>query len=265
MTLPLSPNGRRYGYLKDPIDARDFGVARFLKAPVPIPPASSLEQWLGPAKDQGPLGACTAFAGCGMLEFLFRKYDFNYMGDLSEFAPVLSPMYLYYKERQLDGVPANIDSGSYGRTACRAMQQFGVCAETEDPYSPKDFAATPSEEMDSEAATMKSGAYHRLVNVDDMKHCIASGYCFVVGFDVKESFESQTGGSGIYHPSGQSLGGHEVLFYGYDDNEQGGCFKVRNSWGTNWGKSGNFLFPYEVAASSILYDAWIQHLGHAWK
>jgi len=44
-----------------------------------------------------------------------------------------------------------------------------------------------------------------------------------------------------------------------------GAFKVQNSWGTTWGQSGFFWFPYQCAAdSSILIDAFIQHFGKPW-
>lgn len=266
MSLPLSPSGRRYGSHKSVPDARDYGVARLLsRGSVEIPSEYSLEQYLGPVKDQQNLGACTAFAASGMLEFLFRKHDPNFTLN-PEFAPVVSPLYIYYREREMDGVLAQGDTGSYGRTACKVLSKWGACAETEDPYAPSQFQIPPNPEQDSEAATMKSGAYHRIMTVDDMKHCIASDYVFIVGFDVRESFETKTGSTHVYdpHPSEPSLGGHEVLFHSFSDSKFGGSFKVRNSWGPNFADKGDFYFPYSVAASAILSDAFISHFG-IWK
>lgn len=268
MALTLSPNGRRYGGKASVPDHRDYGVARLLsRGSVAIPPAYSLEAWLGPVRDQGAEGSCTAHAGVGMLEFLFRKHSPEFAGDKIEFAPVLSPAYLYYREREIDGSLGQGDTGSYGRTCCKALAQYGVCAETEMPYIAGQLDAAPTPEQTSEAATMRSGAYHRVVSVDDMKHCLASDYVFIVGFDVRESFETKTGGTHVYapKPSEQSLGGHEVLFMGYDDSKFGGAFKVRNSWGANWADGGNFWFPYDIAASAILSDAFISHFGHPWS
>ena len=45
----------------------------------------------------------------------------------------------------------------------------------------------------------------------------------------------------------QWLGGHAVCVIGYDDSTR--MFKMRNSWGTSWGKSGNFRMSYDIAAS----------------
>jgi C1A family cysteine protease len=254
--------GRRYGYLRDVPDHRDFGMRKFAHpalSSASIPFAVDLETYCGPVKDQGDLGACTAFAGCGMLEFLFQKYKNR--------SVVLSPRFLYYQELVLDGTLQEGDVGSCGRTSCKAINQFGVCEERDDPYSTKDFAVPPTPVEEGRAMFYRSGAYHRLSTVDDMRNCLASGYVFVVGFTVYESFEGKWEKAGALMPipsSGERvLGGHEVLFIGYDDTKQ--AFKVRNSWGTGWGNGGNFWFPYVAAAdSNILIDAWIQHLGKPW-
>lgn len=255
MELPLSPAGRRYGYRRDVADHRDIGTMR-LMPPLSLPSSVDLEEFCGPVKDQGPLGACTAFAGCGMREFLARKYESR--------SPALSPLFLYYKEREFDGSLANGDTGSYGRTSVHVMNQFGVCLESEDAYAPVAFNVVPNSEQMAEALKYKAGAYHRLSTVDDMKSCLASGYVFVVGFTVYESFERN--GWWVMPmpgPNEQIVGGHEVLFIGYDD--LGRAFKVRNSWGASWAKAGNFYFPYQAAADSkIVQDAWMQHLGPKW-
>lgn len=256
MELPLSPAGRRYGYRRDAPDYRDFGAMR-LEAPFTVPALVDLEGYCGPVRDQGSLGACTAFAGCGMREFLARRYE-------SE-SEVFSPLFLYYKERELDGVLDQGDTGSTGRTSVRVMNEFGICLEADDAYSVEQLSVAPNVNQKAEALRYKGGAYHRLLGISDMRECLASGYVFVVGFTVYESFEI---GHWTVMPmpkhGERELGGHEVLFIGYNDATQ--MFKVRNSWGAQWGENGNFYFPYAAASDpKILQDAWIQHLGNAWK
>ena len=68
-----------------------------------------------------------------------------------------------------------------------------------------------------------------------MKQCLASGFPFVIGFQVYQSFESdQVASTGIVPMpdvnNEQLLGGHAVLVVGYDDSNQ--WFIVRNSWGS---------------------------------
>jgi C1A family cysteine protease len=263
----LSPGGRRYGYQRDSPDHRDLGIGSMkLAIPPTLPSALGLEIWCGPVKNQGSLGACTAFAGCGNREFLARKYENR--------SPVLSPLFLYYMERQLDGTLVKGDAGSSGRTDCRAMNQFGICEETEESYDPANYQIAPTATQVQAAGVYKAGAYHNIGSVQDMKLCLASGYCVLIGFAVYSSFE----GSGIAanglmpmpSASEQMLGGHEVLVIGYDDSVVGpskttGAFFVRNSWGSGWGDGGNFWMSYEFAANdSYLWDAWVQHLGKPW-
>jgi len=89
-----------------------------------------------------------------------------------------------------------------------------------------------------------------------MKGCLASGFPFVFGFSVYESFESAAvGKSGIVPmpaSSEKQLGGHAVLAVGYDDRDQ--RFIVRNSWGPKWGMRGYFTMPYAYVTDSNLAD-----------
>jgi C1A family cysteine protease len=89
-----------------------------------------------------------------------------------------------------------------------------------------------------------------------MKGCLASGYPFVFGFSVYESFESQevkqTGRVPMPSPNEQLLGGHAVLAVGYDDSQR--RFIVRNSWGKDWGMQGYFTIPYAYLLDDNLAD-----------
>lgn len=262
--LELSPGGRRYGYFKDVPDHRDLGVGRapFIAA---VSATASLLSLLGPVLDQGQEGSCTAHAGCADREFTHWKQRKQVGGPVTPGEDGLySPAFLYYIERQLDGTLDQGDCGSYGRTSCQALAAFGVALRADMPYTPGDFSTAPSTAQLAGALDWKSGGYHRLATVDDMKSCIASGYCFRVGFTVFESFES-IDSSGVWSPSPDNesvLGGHEVLAFGFDDTVNGGSFQIRNSWGAGWGASGNFWMRYQDAAdSNVLLDAWIQHLG----
>jgi C1A family cysteine protease len=180
---------------------------------------------------------------------------------------IFSRAFLYYKERELDGDLSEGDTGSWGRTACKVMRSTGVCLEAEMPYVPGDFNKAPSTEALLSASKNLSGAYHALNGVFDIKSCLASQYPCLIGFTVYDSFESNWTTPGLMPIPNKNtelvLGGHEVLFIGYDDDKQ--AFKTRNSWGINWGLGGNFWFPYKaVADREILSEAWIQHFGKAW-
>lgn len=260
---------RKYLTRKSPPDARDLGVAN-LSARLTItalPPSVDLSLYGGPVKDQGQMGACTAFASTSMLEYLFRRYKAQ--------TPVLSPLFQYYQERIMDGDFDQGDIGSTGRTAVKCLNKFGACLETDEPYSDSAIAQVPTSAQIAGAASYKGGAYHAITNVQDMKSCLASGYPFIVGFTVYDSFESDALASSGLMPVPDTtkesvLGGHEVLFIGYDDSvtcpgASAGAFKAQNSWSASWGQKGYFYFPYQCAADpNVLMDAFIQHFGKSW-
>lgn len=260
--LPVSPAGRRYGYLRDKPDFRDLGIARLLRKRKINPPEVDLKKFCGPMKDQKDLGACTGFAKTSHRELLYRvqyKYEKTQIKN-----PVFSPLFCYWKSREKMGTITE-DSGSDGRTTCQVINESGVCLETTDPYNPTDFTRPPSEAQIAEALKFRAGAYHRLQSVDDMKSCLASTYSFEVGFSVYDSFENGKWTVMPIPDTGNEtlLGGHEVHFFGYSDKKA--AFHVQNSWGENWAEDGDFWFPYHAAANpDILQDAWIQHLGPAW-
>jgi C1A family cysteine protease len=92
-----------------------------------------------------------------------------------------------------------------------------------------------------------------------MKGCLASGFPFVFGFTVYESFESpevaKTGHAPLPGPTEQAIGGHAVMAVGYDDSQQ--TFIVRNSWGTGWGMQGYFTLPCAyLSQPSLSSDFW---------
>jgi C1A family cysteine protease len=92
-----------------------------------------------------------------------------------------------------------------------------------------------------------------------MKGCLASGYPFVFGFTVYESFESdavkKTGHAPMPGPGERAVGGHAVMAVGYDNSRQ--WFVVRNSWGLAWGISGYFTLPYTyLVQPGLARDFW---------
>jgi C1A family cysteine protease len=276
--IALSPAGRRYGAYKSTPDTRDYNFHRFnaFLAAAGTPPPSILPSntnnraYCGPVRDQSTEGSCTGHAGYAERMFLANRYqNFNN-------SEQLSPAFIYYFARQIDGSLSEGDCGSTGRTICMVLNQFGAAPESDDPYVAGQFNNAPSNQAVVDALKFKAGAYHRLLNVSSMRSCLASEYVFKVGFVVYSSFEEdQIANTGLMpvpnKATEQVLGGHEVCFIDYDDDvrcpgaRSSGAFLVQNSWGSSWGKDGFFYFPYQcIADSDIFMDAFISHLGKPW-
>lgn len=261
MSLTLSNAGRRYGLNPSPATHESYlSLSSVPGLRTTAPPATyDLLEYLGNVKNQGDLGSCTANAGAGHLEFLFRKYKNQ--------SPTFSPLFLYYQERAKDGTLPQGDCGSTGLTACQVLEELGVCLESEDSYTTKNFEVAPTPAQLTEAAQYKSGAYHSIYTLDDMKLCLASNYTFLYGMTVYESFETSVGADGKVpvpnYASEPVLGGHEILCFGFDDKKQ--ALHIRNSWGSDWGENGNFWLPYEMALDGrIFMEARISHFGNPW-
>jgi C1A family cysteine protease len=238
---------KRYGWIHDLPDQRDYLYAAPTLVLAALPPKVDLRQRCPAVYDQGQLGSCTANAIAGAIQFERMRQNLK-----PDFTP--SRLFVYYNQRVIEGT-VNSDSGAQIRDGIKVLAKEGDCPEFEWPYDITKLTNKPSASCYKDALRYKAVQYLRLVqNVNQMKACIASGYPFVYGFTVYEDFESrqvaQTGIVPMPAPGEQVLGGHAVLAVGYDDSQH--RFIVRNSWGTAWGIHGYFTVPYAYLTDSSL-------------
>jgi C1A family cysteine protease len=246
-----------YGWVPDLPDQRDFMFAAPVENMAALPPSVDLRpQCPKEVYDQGQLGSCTANAIAGALEFdQIKQTDPNIF--------TASRLFIYYNERAMEGT-VGTDSGAQIRDGIKSVGKIGACPETDWTYDITKFAEKPPVPAYKEAPLGKALQYQRVPQVlSQMKGCLASGYPFVFGFTVYESFESdqvaQTGVAPMPAATEKVLGGHAVLAVGYDDASQ--RFIVRNSWGAGWGMGGYFTFPYAyLTDASLSEDFWTVRL-----
>lgn len=243
---------KRYGWIRDLPDHRDFLYAAPTEVLVRLPLRVNLRSQCPPVYDQGDLGSCSANAIAGAAEFDLMKQKHQRV-----FIP--SRLFLYYNERALEGT-VNSDSGGQIRDGIKSEAKQGDCPENLWPYDITKFAVEPPKQCYDSALKYKAINYQRLVqDLNQLKGCLASGYPFVFGFTVYRSFESQqvakTGHAPMPAPGEQAISGHAVMAVGYDDSKQ--WFIVRNSWGTGWGMKGYFTLPYAYLLNQNLSsDFW---------
>ena len=241
-----------YGWVRDIPDQRDVLYAPPPQISAALPPRVDLRLQFPPPYDQGMLGSCTANAIAGALQFLEGKEGSP--------APIMpSRLFIYYNERVLEG-SAGSDSGAQIRDGIKTVVREGFCPESEWPYDIAAFATRPAAACYGDALKERVSQYLRLTPATvPLLTCLASGYPFVFGFSVYESFETaavaKTGVVQLPHPQERLVGGHAVVAVGYD--QPSGRFIVRNSWGGGWGDAGYFTMPYQYLTDPMLAaDFW---------
>jgi len=243
---------KKYGWTRDLPDHRDHLYAAPPAKLAALPTSVDLRPLCPPVYDQGQLGSCTANAIAGAIQFDQMKQKLN---------PVFTPsrLFIYYNERVMEGT-VDSDGGAQIRDGVKSVGQKGDCPESEWPYDITKFAQKPPASCYTDARKYKVVTYQRVTQVaSQIKGCLASGYPFVFGFTVYESFESPAvGQSGVLpmpQPGEKSIGGHAVMAAGYDDARQ--AVIVRNSWGGGWGQAGYFLMPYNyITDPNLANDFW---------
>jgi C1A family cysteine protease len=243
---------KQYGWVRDLPDHRDFLFAAPGATLAALPPKADLRPKCPPVYDQGQLGSCTANAIAGLFQFDELKEE-------KDNPPVPSRLFIYYNERAIEG-SVGTDSGAQLRDGIKTVVKYGVCPEHIWPYDISQFAVKPPAAAFQQAKQDRAINYLRIPQVlNQMKGCLASGFPFVFGFSVYESFEgrqvAQTGVMNLPESSEAVLGGHAVCAVGYDDSER--RFTVRNSWGTGWGMQGYFTMPYAYMTDpNLASDFW---------
>ncbi|HVD98086.1 MAG TPA: C1 family peptidase [Cytophagaceae bacterium] len=238
---------RKYTWKPDLPDHRDY--AYVAKKTISLPPLVDLRITYTTVYDQGQLGSCTGNSISMTIDMQRVKQG------LAPMKP--SRLFIYYNERAMEGSIGE-DSGAQIRDGIKSVSKIGYCPEAEWPYKITKFKTKPAKKCYTDAAQNLVKQYSRINNtvLDDLKSVLASGFTFVFGMTVYESFESakvaKSGMVPMPSKKEKSLGGHAVCCVGYDDSKQ--CFIVRNSWGKSWGDGGHFYLPYAYITNTNLAD-----------
>jgi C1A family cysteine protease len=217
-----------------------------------LPRLVDLRPYCPPVYKQLSLHSCTANAIAAAIQFDQIKHS-----RAEKFMP--SRLFIYYNERARERTILS-DSGARIRTGIKTVAKRGVCPEQLWPYRIRRFRDKPGRRCYADAAKHADVTYERVRRtLPDLKACLASGYPFVFGFTVYESFHSpkvtRTGRAPLPTKREKIRAGHAVLAVGYDDSEK--RFLLRNSWGRKWGLRGYFTLPYDYLMNRHLsQDFW---------
>jgi hypothetical protein len=131
------------------------------------------------------------------------------------------------------------------------MTKSGAVAYDKFPYSDKDCARQPDQELLQEASQHRMRGFNRLTpgdrnNVVDLraiKENLVQGAPVVIGMMVGGTYMQPMLGKDLWEPTDEDysmmgFGGHAQCVVGYADNKYGGAFLIMNSWGPSWGNNG---------------------------
>lgn len=240
-----------WGWVRDLPDHRDIsyqGPPKFIRK---LPAKVDLRPSCSAVENQANLGSCTANASTSAIEFLYNKLD----------KPVVdfSRLFVYYSSRVwVESVPAIEDSGCMIRDVMKALASYGACPEKDWPYIVKNFSVAPPAAAKRAALKHQILRYYRLPNLKNIRICLAEGYPITGGFTVPDSIDTayttKTGIVKYPKPDEGFVGGHAVLFVGYDDKTR--LLTFQNSWGTDWGNKGFGYLPYDFVDNWLANDFW---------
>ncbi len=225
-----------------------------------LPPEVDLEVDCPPVYDQGDLGSCTAQASCAMGQVVAKKLGYKWY--------IPSRLAVYYWTRELEKTVQE-DAGATIYDTMVTLVTKGLPREELWWYNINKFAVKPNMKVATD------GDNHRVMqqlavnqHLHDLRACLAEGFPFIFGFAVYDSFMSnavaESGICPMPKHNEELQGGHAVMAVGYNDAR--GMFKIRNSWGKNWGQKGYFWMPYDFVANNSLSDDFWTMRGYAtWR
>jgi C1A family cysteine protease len=154
MAAPKRTTIKRYGWIPDLPDRRDWMFAARPSTLGALPPRVDLRAGCPAVYDQGRLGSCTANAIAGALQFdqaRQRKTDV--------FTP--SRLFIYYNERTIEGT-VDEDAGAMLRDGIKSVAKQGAPHEPLWPYIVARFRAKPSSAAYTDGRRHQALLYERL-------------------------------------------------------------------------------------------------------
>ncbi len=250
-----------------------------------IPSSYSLEKYAPYAGDQGQYGTCVGWSSSyGAMTIAWAKYMNETDRDritASSFDP-----YFTYEQIKSDGdysclMGSNIYDALtlFKNRGCKLYYlQSGDCG-----YMPDDLSLNM-------AKTYRIKSFNRLFDypedfdydnyweeffsvyidkVTPVKQALANGSPVIIGTYLPNSIFYVEEGQAYYEPTAEekadwisavtddqgNVNGHAMVVIGYDDNYQGGAFRIMNSWGPYFADNGFFWISYETF-NKICSDAW---------
>ncbi|HOZ96376.1 MAG TPA: C1 family peptidase [Niabella sp.] len=239
-----------------------------------LPKAASVEQWCPTPGDQKTYGTCAAWATAyGMATILYAKtHNITDKSMVNKYA--FSPTHQYERIKQPGDNTCQGGSNTIG--GLYTIYDKGVALLSTVPYA---CNVSISNAMNEEALKYKFSNLNILYGNEELaaslkdntliksdqekldlnKLTLSSGYPIAISFTLPQSFQKVN--SKVWHsdpnetPAQWKHASHAMVIVAYDDNVDGGAFKVLNSWGTGFGDNGFIWIRYADFTKFVKYAA----------
>ena len=204
----------------------------------------SLEAYCPEIGDQGDVGSCVGWAATYYGFTIVKRIEFG------QDYPVFSPLstynrycYFYHKNPCYGG--AQIDG------SLEVLKKYGSPLLSD--YTLQNCAHDPDKTKYQDRLFDYEHLQHK--NVNQIKAAISKNRPVVIGMNVYAGGKGNSLNTKFLDSNGvikienfnsdYAVAGHAMCIIGYDDELGGGAFKLVNSWGKEWGKSGFCWLRYK--------------------
>lgn len=227
------------GAIESPIDVRDYKAV--YSTSVELPDKFKVK-YMPLVKNQQSVGSCVAHAVASLNEW-FNHEECN---DTT----LMSTGFIYGNRRDT----THTGTGMIVRDALHNLCVYGNVHKSDFRHNvevPKAIQLF-EEQFDSlkeDALPHRIKSYARVYTTDDIKRALMSTGPVV--FAIRMYKDTRLEGNTLVSDQlpNDEYGGHCMLIYGWDENG----WLIRNSWGNQWGNSGNCILPYNYK----IREAWV--------
>lgn len=255
---------RRFGWLPDPLDARDLGhdVALF-GLPTGDPQSSDLSAFEPPVWNQGSTNQCTGESLAAAMMIVEAVAGLPRVE--------LSQRFPYYVARRASTPASSFvsDVGAYPREVVRSAQRMGICLASQCPRAWIKTNRRPTHEAYIGATARRGGYYFRINALGEartlaVRRVLAARLPVMFGMLVPQSYLADDGPSVVDVPlrGDAAAGRHYQVLTGHEANtDYGFLYRVRNSWSASWKDRGHAWFTDRLLASGLCSD-FVVVVGH---